>query len=281
MEDTIFSRRGGKLGFFDRGLKHKTKDVYTYKRNGKEVYRIEWENDFVSLYHYGTKLITLDALNRGKIVYGTDIYLSLSDKTSIYEFTWGFDQVYGKKVEEYVIYHSKLYYGEELKKKKEQLYKFRKGILDYLNSLPDAIPLLEKLGFEVNLIHFEYEEREAFAKKYNISTNDSYLNSWFVQPNKLFFETSDMENMKLKATHVIRKLNNVQMVKTVLFRPYEPQKEVNERTFELYDVRVSGIDESGQLWSLRAPLGYYLASIQACERWFLGIRKEDEVVLEQ
>jgi len=278
--DTPFSYRGGKLGFFDRGLKRKTKNVYVLKRNGDEVYRIEWEGDLVSLFHYGTKLITLD--KNGKIVYGTDIRLSLSDKTSINSFTWGFYEVYGKKVEEYEIYRSKLYYGESLEKKKEQLLKFRKGILNHLNSLPEAIPILQKLGFEVNLINFEgSEEREAFVKKYNISTTDSYLNSWFIQPNKLFFEILDMENTKLKATHVIRKLNNVQMVKTVLYRPHEPTKKLYDKTFEILDVRVSGIDEANQLWSLRAPEGYYLSDIEACERWFLNIRKEDEVVLEQ
>jgi len=90
-----------------------------------------------------------------------------------------------------------------------------------------------------------------------------------------------MENTKLKVTHMFRKLNNVQIVKTVMYSPKRIEKSIYDKAFELKDVRVSGIDEANQLWSLRAPLNYYLASIETCERWFLGIRKEDEVVLEQ
>jgi len=270
------------MGFFETGLMHKTKNVYVLKRNGEEVYKIEWEGDLVSLYHYGTKLITLDA-SSGKIVYGTDITLSLSDSMAIGNLIWIFKRIYGKEVEDYEIYHRKFYYGERREKKAEQLFKFRKGILNHLNSLPDAIPILQKLGFEVNLISYERGSKEDtfFRHDYQIPYRDADCHSWFIRPNKLFFRVCDMENTKLKVTHMFRKLNNVQIVKTVMYSPKRIEKSIYDKAFELKDVRVSGIDESGQLWSLRAPLGYYLASIQACERWFLGIRKEDEVVLEQ
>ncbi|MGB9760845.1 MAG: hypothetical protein ACPLZG_13530, partial [Thermoproteota archaeon] len=88
----------------------------------------------------------------------------------------------------------------------------------------------------------------------------------FLRPNKLYLRVSS--EGKIVVTHKEYRLGATTL-KLVYFNPIN-------YGFKLLDVRLAGKDETGQLWSLRLPLGYYLAGIQACEKWLLSIPPYEE-----
>jgi len=236
--------------FCERALKAKRKNFYKYKN-----YYIVHEGNLVTLKHYYSSLVTVN--KEGKIVYADEKF-SYSDKRSTYIFTKVFQELFNRKVE-YEFIGSRIYYGEELENLKERRKKFRKSFFNKILSFPDAFPLLQNLGFEVVLVLDKEWSR--------ISRGLNNLYTYFNQ-NKLYLRIVDGKE-RLVVTHLEQKT-----LKVVYFSP-------NTEKIRLLDVRLAGVDSTGQAWSLRLPLGYYLASIETCERWLMGLYGEYEVVQEQ
>ncbi|MGC9086657.1 MAG: hypothetical protein ACP5IT_10740 [Thermoproteota archaeon] len=239
--------------FCERALMAKRKSFYKYKN-----YCIYHENNIVTLKHYYAPVISVEK-KTGKIVYA-DSNFSFSDRRSTYTFTKVFQRVFKTKVEDYIFVHNKIYLGEELERIRRRRDSFRKSLLKKLTSYPNATLSLRELGFEV--IYVSEEEWKNVFK----SLRDKSLYIHFLRPNKLYLRVSS--EGKIVVTHKEYRLGATTL-KLVYFNPIN-------YGFKLLDVRLAGKDETGQLWSLRLPLGYYLAGIQACEKWLLSIPPYEE-----
>lgn len=84
-------------------------------------------------------------------------------------------------------------------------------------------------------------------------------------------------------------INNLAVQKAVITQGFKVFKVVGLRDFSsdepphytVVGVYLMGRDQTGQLWCHSLPpFGYALASIQACERWLLGMQPNDELVAE-
>ncbi|MEM4449351.1 MAG: hypothetical protein QXQ33_00805 [Nitrososphaerota archaeon] len=50
--------------------------------------------------------------------------------------------------------------------------------------------------------------------------------------------------------------------------------------YKIWDVALVGRDPTGQTWVAHLPPTYWLAKIDACERWVMGINKDDVIMAE-
>ena len=293
----------------ERAIKHKTKDKYwiagrnnlgwhgeiwaceiiTVKHpleertfyNGKDFIVIPINNDeeLIKLYHYETLLAIIN-MRTGEILYTRKERWSLSDRNGLNTLVYYLKKLKGVEVEDYEFVHGYIYYGEQLKKWHERNVKIRESLIKRFDSYKDAIPVLEELGFEIVLVDEKHWE-EVFRKN-NLYDRYRVYNTWvvFIRPNKIAIRYSERD--RIVVTDIAKKLNDVVILKTVYYDKFEYTGEYrNIKKLYIYDVRLIGIDETKQYWSLRLPVNYYMAKIPTCERWVMGIRDDFELVQEQ
>jgi hypothetical protein len=256
-------------------LKHPLEERTFY--NGKDFITIPINNDeeLLKLYHYET-LIAIINMTTGKILYARNERWSLSDRNGLNTVAYYLKKLRGVEIEDYEFVHGYIYYGEKLKEWKERNAKIRESLINKFDGYKDAIPILESLGFEVILVDEKHWE-ELFNKN-NLYDRYRVYNTWvvFIRPNKIAIRYS--EKGRLVVTEMYKKLNDVVILKTVYYDKFEHN---DFKKVYVYDVRLIGIDETHQYWSLRLPVNYYLAKIETCERWVMGINEQHEVVQEQ
>jgi hypothetical protein len=267
------------MGAYDvisRALQHKTKTEYYEGRKWQAEYVKENDKEYLELYHYGTMLVKVD-VNTGKIV---NKYLdgwSMSDKYALSVLSFALRNYKKVELEDYEFIRNRLIHGERLRKIREFREKFRKSLFKKVRSYPDAIPYIQKLGFVIEYI--ENEKWKEFCEKNGFRAWNYMYDTWvlFIRPNILAIRYYAQEDdSKIALTHSIKKLNGVVILKTAYFEYYE-----NYNDFYIKDVRLIGKDETNQLWSLRLPVNYYLASIEKSEEWVMGLNNLYEVVEEQ
>ena len=260
-------------------LKHPLEERTFY--NGKDhiVIPINKDEELLKLYHYET-LIAIINMTTGKIEYTRNERWSLSDRNGLSTVAYYLKKIKGVEIEDYEFIHGHIYYGEQIKKWKERNAKIREKMINKFDSFKDAIPILEELGFEVFLVNedfwTEFFKENSLGIKIDERYNPLHTSVVFVRPNKIVIKSS--EKTRLVVTDMTKKLNDVVILKTVYYDKYEFE---NFKKLYIYDVRLIGIDETHQYWSLRLPVNYYFSKIPTCERWVMGISEEHEVVQER
>jgi len=256
-------------------IKHPLEERTFY--NGNEFITVPINNDeeLLKLYHYDT-LLAIVNMTTGKIEHAMRKRWSLSDRNGLNTVAYYLKKLKGVEIEDYEFVHGYIYYGEKLKRWKERNAKIRESLINKFDSFKDAIPILESLGFEIVLV--DEDHWKEFFEQNNLEERYRPYNTYvvFLRPNKIAIRYS--EKGRLVVTEIYKKLNDVVILKTVYYDKFEHN---DFKKVYVYDVRLIGIDETKQYWSLRLPVNYYLAKIETCERWVMGINEQHEVVQEQ
>jgi hypothetical protein len=286
------------------------KSIVRHRGYRHGIYRTDWktvngERIFTLSFYAGREIISIN-VDRKEVVYGEEGYwgydYSYQDHYTVREVLNAFGLVdkyrlvrlrelyfldpktYKKNIKERRRWHETVVKREDF----EKIWKATRGryqkVLEKIRALPDAIPILQELGFKVTykmtpseLIYDTYIDDVRVLHTYEqVSDNIKVVNDEVIvemtYPKDKKPETKKSFLIKVQES---KKSSSGAVVLKVLIA------EDCGNTLRLVGVRLFGKDEAGQLWSLRLPLGYWLASIDTSERWVMGISKEDEVVLEQ
>ena len=206
------------------------------------TYETEFDGDEFRLYHYGT-LILSASLSEKKVKRW--LITSISDSQAISRCL----QILGLP---YLVYKWNVYRSDEFWRKRAE----RRGKLMARATKSYPLKILEKIGVRI----YPVKQR----------------NYWFrleLEGNVL---KVPMEGYKLVIQKYIRDLFDNIIFKLVLFSVRE--NEYLEEDYYVEAVALLGRDETGQLWMHFLPPRYYLASIEACERWLFRMDKEDVIV---
>ena len=206
------------------------------------TYETEFDGDEFRLYHYGT-LILSASLSEKKVKRW--LITSISDSQAISRCL----QILGLP---YLVYKWNVYRSDEFWRKRAE----RRGKIMARATKSYPLKILEKIGVRI----YPVKQR----------------NYWFrleLEGNVL---KVPMEGYKLVIQKYIRDLFDNIIFKLVLFSVRE--NEYLEEDYYVEAVALLGRDETGQLWMHFLPPRYYLASIEACERWLFRMDKEDVIV---
>jgi len=206
------------------------------------TYETEFDGDEFKLYHYST-LILSASLSEKRVKRW--LITSISDSQAISMCL----QILGLP---YLVYKWNVYRSDEFWRKRAE----RRGKLMARATKSYPLKILEKIGVRI----YPVKQR----------------NYWFrleLEGNVL---KVPMEGYKLVIQKYIRDLFDNIIFKLVLFSARE--NEYLEEDYYVEAVALLGRDETGQLWMHFLPPRYYLASIEACERWLFRMDKEDVIV---
>jgi len=206
------------------------------------TYETEFDGDEFRLYHYGT-LILSASLSEKKVK--RCLITSISDSQAISRCL----QILGLP---YLVYKWNVYRSDEFWRKRAE----RRGKLMARATKSYPLKILEKIGVRI----------------YPIKQRD-YCFRLELEGNVL---KVPMEGYKLVIQKYIRDLYGNIIFKLVLFS--ERKSEYLEEDYWVEAVALLGRDETGQLWMHFLPPRYYLATIEACERWLFRMDKEDVMV---
>jgi len=206
------------------------------------TYETEFDGDEFRLYHYGT-LILSASLREKKVKRW--LITSISDSQAISRCL----QILGLP---YLVYRWDVYPSDEFWRKRAE----RRGKLMAKATRGYPLKILEKIGVRI----------------YPVKQRD-YWFRFELEGNVL---KVPMEGYKLVIQKYIWDLFGNVIFKLVLFS--ERENEYLEEDYYVEAVALLGRDETGQLWMHFLPPRYYLASIEACERWLFGMSKEDVMV---
>jgi len=203
------------------------------------TYRTEFNGDIFKLWHHGTMILSA-SLKKKKV---EDWFImSISDSQAISICLWILELPY-------IVHKWKVIQYNEWKRK--HVERRRKLMAKATKSYP--LSILEKIGVRIHPVKQQ-------GYNVNFELDENILNV-------------PMEGYKLVIQKYILDLFGNIIFKLVLFSELD-----DEREYYVSAVALLGRDETGQLWMHFLPPLYYLASIDACERWLFGMNKEDIMV---
>jgi len=206
------------------------------------TYETEFDGDEFRLYHYGT-LILSASLKERKV---KDWRLtSISDGQAVSSCL----SILGLP---YMVYRWEVVSSEEFWRKRAE--RRRKLMAKAVKGYP--LKILSKIGIRIQLVR--------------------QLDSWLPMELEGNVLKVPMGRRKLVIQRYIRDLFGNIIFKLVLF--YERESRHLKEDYYVEGVALLGRDETGQLWMHFLPPLYYLASIEACERWLFRMRREDVLV---
>jgi len=208
------------------------------------AYETEFDGDEFRLYHYGT-LILSASLSERKVKRW--LITSISDSQAISKCL----QILGLP---YLVYRWDVYPSDEFWRKRAE----RRGKLMAKATRGYPLKILGKIDVRIHPV----KQR-------------GYWFTFELEGNVL---KVSMEGYKLVIQKYVRDLFGNVIFKLVLFS--ERENEYLKEDYYVEAVALLGKDETGQLWMHFLPPFYYLASIEACERWLFGMSREDVMVMQ-
>jgi len=206
------------------------------------TYNTEFDGDEFRLYHYGV-LILSASLRERKVK--SWFITSISDGQAISRCL----EILGLP---YMVYNWSVVRKDEFWRKRAE----RRGKLMAKATKGYPLKILGKIGVRIQPVKVQRR--------------------WFSLELEGNVLKVPMEGYKLVIQKYVRDLFGNIIFKLVLF--LERENEYLEEDYWVWAVALLGKDETGQRWMHFLPPRYYLASIEACERWLFRMSKEDIMV---
>ena len=208
------------------------------------TYETEFDGDVFKLYHHGT-LILSASLSKKKVKRW--LITSISDSQAISRCLC----ILGLP---YLVCKWDVHPSDEFWRRRAE--RRRKLMARATKSYP--LKILEKIGIRIHPVK---------PREYGFTLE--------LEGNVL---KVTMEGYKLVIQKYVWDLFGNIIFKLVLFS--ERENEYLDEDYYVEAVALLGRDETDQLWMHFLPPRYYLASIEACERWLFGMDKEDIMVMQ-